>query len=247
LHFALTNDDGYAAKGLGVLARVARKYGTADIVAPLSSQSQTSHSISLNRTVSVRTFEHGGLGLVYGVAGRPADCTRLALAGLASGRRPDWVLSGINHGANLGVDVHYSGTVAAAREAAILGVPAIAFSQFIRRPQPVDWEGAGIMAERVLAHIFEEGCPPGSFFNINLPALETGFQSAPLAEAPVATEAMPLHYEPVDTPTEPDSVPEGCIHYRYAGVYVERKRSAGTDVDVAFADQIAISRINVQP
>ncbi|UCG34152.1 MAG: 5'/3'-nucleotidase SurE [Phycisphaerales bacterium] len=246
MHFALTNDDGYDARGLAELVRVAREYGTTDIVAPLSSQSQTSHSISLNRTVSVRSFEHLGLGRVHGVAGRPADCTRLALAGLASGRQPDWVLSGINHGANLGVDVYYSGTVAAAREAAILGVPAAAFSQLIRRPQPVDWEGAGIMAHRVLEHIFKDGCPPGSFFNINLPALATGFESAPLVEVPVATEAMPLQYEPVDTPTEPNAVPEGCIHYRYAGRYLDRGRSPGTDVDVAFADQITISRINLR-
>jgi 5'-nucleotidase len=182
---------------------------------------------------------------VYGVAGRPADCTRVALAGLASDRRPDWVLSGINHGANLGVDVYYSGTVAAAREAAILGVPAVALSQFIRRPQPVDWEGAGIMANRVLEHILKDGCPPGSFINVNLPALESGFESAPLVEVPVAVEAMPLHYERADTPTEPDSVPDGSVHYRYAGKYLDRGRSAGTDVDMAFANRITISRLGL--
>ena len=101
------------------------------------------------------------------------------------------------------------------------------------------------MAHRVLEHILKIGCPPGSFFNVNLPALETGFESAPLVEAPVATEAMPLNYERADTATEPDSVPEGCIHYRHAGRYLERGRSAGTDVDMAFADSITISRLGL--
>jgi 5'-nucleotidase len=246
LHFLITNDDGYEATGLCVLAAVARGYGTIDVAAPLTAQSQTSHAISMNRTVSMQELQRDDLGKVYCIHGRPADCTRLALAGVASTRRPDWVLSGINHGANLGIDVYYSGTVAAAREAAIHGVPAVSFSQFIRRPQPVDWDGAATMAGRALNVALERGCPSGTFFNINLPAVDSGFDSVPILEAPVAIESLPLSYEPTVEPTKPNPDLDGFTHYRYSGKYLHRDRHPGSDVEGAFTDNITISLVRLQ-
>ena len=246
MHFAVTNDDGYEARGLSVLAGVARAFGTVDVVAPLAAQSQTGHSVSLSRPLALGTLDYGELGPIWVVAGTPADCTRLAVAGLAGSRRPDWVLSGINHGANLGVDVFYSGTVAAAREAAISAVAAVSFSQFIRRPQPVNWEGAAAMARRALGEILARGCPAGTYYNVNLPAVESGFDEVPMVEAPVAGDPLPLAYEPVDPPPKADPEAAGFQHYRYAGRYAERTQAAGSDVELAFAGKISISLLTLR-
>jgi len=246
LHFLVTNDDGYDAEGLAVLARLARTLGTADIVAPLVPQSQTSHAVTLWEPLEVRPIERHALGPILAVAGRPADCTRLAAAGLAGDRKPDWVLSGINHGANLGVDVFYSGTVAAAREAAILGIPAISISQFVRRPEPTDWSGTAVMAERALREIFCRDCPAGNFWNVNLPALDGGFEEASIIEAPVAMDPLPMAYDSVPPPAEADPGSAGARHYVYAGRYPERTREPGSDVDVTFAGNISISRLGLR-
>ncbi len=246
LHFTVTNDDGYDANGIAVLARAARAFGTAEIVAPLTPQSQVSHAVSLNRPVGVRTIAADGPSPVRAVAGRPADCTRLALAGIAVDQPPDWVLSGINHGANLGIDLFYSGTAAAAREAALHGLPAISFSQLIKRPQPIDWDGATIMATRALRALLARGCPTGTFYNVNLPALAAGFEQVPIIETRVAGDPLVLGYQPVEPPADADSVAAGCSYFRHAGAYMDRPHAAGTDIDVAFGGRISLSQVTIQ-
>jgi len=245
LHFTVTNDDGYEATGLAVLVGVARRFGTVQVVAPTASQSQTGHAVSLNQPLALRSIHHTELGPTYAVLGKPADCARLAVAGLAGSQRPDWLLSGINQGANLGVDVFYSGTVAAAREAAILGTAAISFSQFIRRPQPVDWNGAAVMTERVLREILGRGCPAGTYYNVNLPALESGFEDVPIVDAPRGTDPLPLAYEPIDPPPNSGPRAEGFQYYRYTASYAQRIRAVGSDVEVAFSGRISLSRLTI--
>jgi 5'-nucleotidase len=143
----------------------------------------------------------------------------------------------------LGVDVVYSGTVAAAREAAILGVPAASISQFVRWPGPTDWSGAAVMAERALREILSRGCPAGTFWNVNLPALDGGFGQAPITEAPVAPDPLPMAYDSVPAAGGAGSGSTGSKRYVYAGRYPERTRKSGSDVDVAFAGNISISRL----
>ncbi|HSG48650.1 MAG TPA: 5'/3'-nucleotidase SurE, partial [Longimicrobiales bacterium] len=118
-----TNDDGYLATGLNVLASAARRLGEVSIVAPDREQSATSHSLTLHHPLRARRARDGALV----VDGTPTDCIILAVGELLE-QRPDIVLSGVNHGPNMGEDVLYSGTVAAAMEATVLGIPAVAIS-----------------------------------------------------------------------------------------------------------------------
>ncbi|MFN5700303.1 MAG: 5'/3'-nucleotidase SurE, partial [Betaproteobacteria bacterium] len=123
MRILIANDDGYLAPGLASLAQAMQGLGTLDIIAPEQNASGTSNALTLNRPLSVYTAANG----YRYVNGTPSDCVHVALTGLLP--RPDLVVSGINQGANMGDDTLYSGTVAAAMEGFLFGVPAIAFSQ----------------------------------------------------------------------------------------------------------------------
>src|SRR5207253_4322875 len=123
MRFLLSNDDGYLAEGLTTLARALRPLGQLDVFAPERNRSGASNSLTLDRPLRVKQGENG----FHYVDGTPTDCVHLAITGLLN-HKPDMVIAGINHGANLGDDVLYSGTVAAAMEGRFLGVPAIAVS-----------------------------------------------------------------------------------------------------------------------
>src|SRR5438105_2407602 len=145
MRFLITNDDGFLAVGIRTLANAARSIGTAEIVAPDREQSATSHSLTLHNPLRVRDVDD----TTRVVDGTPTDCVLLALGELLR-ERPDFVLSGINHGPNLGDDVLYSGTVAAAMEATILGVPSIALSYAGNDPENLPaWE-------RVITELLEK-------------------------------------------------------------------------------------------
>jgi len=158
----LTNDDGYRAPGLKSLrTAVARKWDTI-VVAPDREQSAASHALTLNRPLRVSEIDDKN----YIVDGTPTDCVMLSLMGLLD-TRPDLVVSGINSGANLGDDVIYSGTVAGAAEAVILGVPAIAVS-FVD-PDNSDLELGASIAVTVAEKVFSKSLPPGILLNVNIP------------------------------------------------------------------------------
>jgi 5'-nucleotidase len=167
MRFLVTNDDGYLAPGIGVLTRVAARLGDVDVEAPDREQSATSHSLTMHRPLRVRQVHEG----TRVVDGTPTDCVVLALGELLE-RPPEFVLSGINLGSNLGDDVLYSGTVAAAMEATILGVPAVAFSFAAADPDP-PLDAAWIdLLEGLLRRIVErESFPAETLLNINLPAV----------------------------------------------------------------------------
>src|SRR5690606_759462 len=121
MHFLITNDDGILAPGIALLAEAAQEVGQAMVVAPDREQSGTSHSLTLHRPLRPARRPDGA----FQVDGTPTDCVLLALGALVE-ERPDFVLSGVNHGPNMGEDVLYSGTVSAAMEAVTLGVPGVA-------------------------------------------------------------------------------------------------------------------------
>lgn len=163
-----TNDDGHRAHGLALLAEAAATLGDVWIVAPDREQSATSHSLTLHRPLRV---EQSG-PRAYHVDGTPTDCVLLAVHSLLD-RSPDVVLSGINHGPNMGEDVLYSGTVAAAMEATLLGIPAIAISHAGQEPGELD--GHRPLLDRLLRGLLlRDDFPRDSFFNINLPAVAAG-------------------------------------------------------------------------
>jgi 5'-nucleotidase len=164
MRFLVTNDDGYLAPGLNALARSAAALGDVHIVAPDREQSATSHSLTMHHPLRVRQVRPGTTTM----DGTPTDCVALALGSLLR-EPPDVVLSGINHGANLGDDVLYSGTVAAAMEAVILGIPAIAISHVGREPEGIEaWTSLVTrLLDQILGH---NGFPRPTLLNVNLPA-----------------------------------------------------------------------------
>ena len=160
-----TNDDGYLSTGLEVLAGAARGIGEVQIVAPDREQSASSHALTMHFPLRARPVRDG----VHHVDGTPTDCVALALGALLESP-PDCVLSGVNHGPNMGEDVLYSGTVAAAMEATVLGLPAIAVSYVGRDPEAI--RGYGAILERLLPQLVRrDDFPPETLLNVNLPAV----------------------------------------------------------------------------
>lgn len=160
-----TNDDGYLATGLNVLAAAAHRLGEVSIVAPDREQSATSNSLTLHHPLRARRARDGAMM----VDGTPTDCVILAVGELLD-EKPDLVLSGINHGPNMGEDVLYSGTVAAATEATVLGIPAVAFSYAGRHPEEIEgWED--VVAD-FLANLADlSRFPTETLLSVNLPAV----------------------------------------------------------------------------
>jgi len=164
----LTNDDGIHAEGLRYLSIAAARIGRVSIVAPETEQSAVGHSITLYDPIKVREVFSDGTLYGYGISGTPADCVKLGLYSLLPAR-PDLVISGINNGANVGINVLYSGTVSAATEAAMLGVPAMAVSLAQKKNPPFAWALNHI--EALGGWILKNGLPNGIALNVNLPAL----------------------------------------------------------------------------
>ncbi len=164
----LTNDDGIHAEGLRYLRMAALKIGRVSIVAPESEQSAVGHSITLYDPIKAREVVKDGAFYGYGISGTPADSVKLALHSLLP-VRPDLVISGINNGANLGINVLYSGTVSAATEAAILGVPAMAVSFAQKKDPPFQWTLPHV--ERLARWVLQHGLPRGVALSVNIPAL----------------------------------------------------------------------------
>jgi 5'-nucleotidase len=165
MRILVTNDDGYLAHGIKVLSDAAKSLGDVFVVAPDREQSATSHSLTLHYPLRVRD----AAPRVHVVDGTPTDCVVLALGELLS-EKPDFVLSGINHGPNLGDDVLYSGTVAAAMESTLLGIPSVALSYTGAEPGAIpEWRDTiARLLERLL---LREDFPAETLFNINLPAV----------------------------------------------------------------------------
>ena len=169
MNIVLTNDDGFDAPGLRAAFCALRELGTVHVVAPKTERSACSHAITLRRPIMVHPTKLDGLGTVLAVDGTPADCVRLAIAAIID-QPVDLVVSGINAGANAGVDTYYSGTVAGAREAALLGVPAVAVSQAIRSGVEIDWAAAADLTAHLVRELCNESLPGPGFWSVNLPA-----------------------------------------------------------------------------
>lgn len=165
----VTNDDGIHAPGLRALERIARNLShDVWVVAPDTEQSATSHSLTLRRPLRLRKQGRRR----FSVDGTPTDCVLVACHHVLADRPPDLVLSGVNHGGNLGEDVTYSGTVAAAMEAAILGLPAVAFSQMRQSDGSVDWKTAERFAPDIVRRLATVKWPVDLLVNVNFPPLD---------------------------------------------------------------------------
>ena len=221
----LTNDDGIDAPGLRALHKAINGKGV--IVAPQTEWSGCGHRVTTTQGIPVdhrSEFE-------YAVGGTPADCTRLAISHLC----PDvkFVLSGINPGGNMGVDVYISGTVAAVREAAMHRIPGIAVSQYRKGKRNIDWDTAARWTTGVLDELLTRSLEPGSFWNVNLPHLLPGDPDPDVVFCEPCTQPLPVDYRL-----------EGDEFY-YAGEYGKRDRTPGTDVDVCFSGHIAVTQLRL--
>lgn len=221
----LTNDDGIDAPGIRALQKAINGKGV--IVAPQIEWSGCGHRVTTTKPIQVQRRSE----LEYAIAGTPADCIRLAITHICQDVK--WVLSGINAGGNMGVDVYISGTVAAVREAAMLGVPGIAVSHWIRRPLIVDWDVAARCTANVLADLLTRPIEPGTFWNVNLPHLEPGSADPEVVFCEPCTKPLPVNYRV-----------EGDEYY-YVGEYGKRDRTPGTDVDVCFSGKIAVTQLRL--
>jgi 5'-nucleotidase len=173
MRILLTNDDGIFAPGLRALRQELKKLGDVTVVAPAGEQSAVGHSVTLLTPLIVQQVFDGEEFIGWAVEGRPADCVKLALLELLPDA-PDVVISGMNAGSNAGINVLYSGTVAAAIEAAFYRRTSIAVSLEYTKPKPLNYALAANYARNVIDQILAKNPPPGTLFNINIPSLEKG-------------------------------------------------------------------------
>ena len=227
MRFLLTNDDGIHAPGLEALREAVAQRGAACVIAPHEPLSGCSHQTTTQRPLKLTQHEEDR----HALDGTPADCTRIGLLHLAP--ETDWVLSGVNLGGNLGVDVYMSGTVAAVREAALLGKPGIAFSQYRASRADVDWSTAIGQVQRVLDELLDKPLEPEAFWNVNFPdrAATPDVESPEIIFCPLQAGPLSVHYE----------IKDGLFHFR--GKYQDRPRHTGSDVDVCFSGHIAVTQV----
>jgi 5'-nucleotidase len=224
MRILVTNDDGIESPGLSILEQIASEYGETWVIAPDTEHSGSAHSATLGSPIPVNKVHSSRVS----VKGTPIDCIRLGLSVFAE--KVDWVFSGINHGANLGVDLHSSGTVAAAREAAIMAYPALAISHLMRSGDPIDWEWIRSNAKRLIDFVLSQDHAERCFWNLNIP-LHRGSKECPISCCPVDSKPVPLRFTSV----------EDCFICSID--YHSRPYAKCTDVDLCFRGHATVSKM----
>ena len=243
----LTNDDGIQAPGLNAMRRALLEVPgiELDVIAPDANRSATARSITTRSPLWVEEirFEDGGAG--YATDGTPVDCVRFASLGLV-GAEPELIVSGINHGANLGDDITYSGTVAAALEGAVLGIPAIAVSQQsmkremdFRFGRNFEFDAAATFTARLVAGLDEHPISPGTLLNVNCPALAMDA----LAGAMVTRLGKRVYRDNLELEEEDGT---GRRRYRIYGMEPSYKQEEGTDFAALDADMISVTPLHFE-
>lgn len=228
----LTNDDGIASPGLVALAREISGVAETFVVAPELERSAASHAITLHKPLRATRAHLDDTGLpTWATNGTPADCVVLAVLDLL-GSPPDVVVAGINAGANLGMDLFYSGTVSAAVEAALFGISALAIS--VAGFENIRWEPAAQFAARLVQEMARHGLPPDSFLNVNVP-------NRPAAEI-TGVEVTRQSSRRYVNRLEKRADPRGRDYYWLTGSVDPAETAPGTDVRA-----VAEGRISVTP
>lgn len=231
MNILVSNDDGVYAKGLAALAAALREVGKVTVVAPDRNRSGASNSLTLDSPVRVKTLENGSIS----VEGTPTDCVHLALTGLVD-EQQDMVVSGINETANLGDDVWYSGTVAAAVEGRFLGLPAIAMS-LANSGQPQHYETAAKVAKHLVEKLIRDPLPASTILNVNVPDVAyeqlQGFEVTRLGTRHKAERIMPQ----LD--------PRGHPIYWIGPAGPEQDAGPGTDFYAINMKKVSITPLNV--
>jgi 5'-nucleotidase len=226
----VSNDDGIDAPGIKVLEEVARSLSDdVWVVAPETEQSAVAHSLTIRRPLRLRQVGERR----YCVDGTPTDSVLLGVRQLLQEKRPDLVLSGINRGSNLGDDVTYSGTVAAAMEGALLGIPSIALSQHIAGEGPVKWETCRHWGPIVIRKLASLGWPANVLMNVNFPDLSpeavAGIAAASQGKRKIGDELV----ERID--------PRGQPYYWVGGQRLEDPGLEGSDLAAVYQGRVAVT------
>ncbi len=231
----LCNDDGIHAPGISVLHQSIGEPGDLHVVAPDTERSAAGHAITLTDPIKTVQVEKDGQPFGTAVGGTPADCIKLALCLLMKDSLPDLVVSGINLGSNTGISVLYSGTVSAASEAVILGVPGIAIS--LCTFQNPHWETAGKVAAEIVAKVLENPLPDGTLLNVNIPNIPyselKGMKAARMGRSRFV-EKFSVHRDP-----------RGNNYYWLDGELDLLDDSADTDVRVVESGYVALTPIHI--
>jgi 5'-nucleotidase len=242
LRVLLTNDDGIEAEGLQSLRRAL--LGVEDVelavIAPDANQSATARSITTRRPLWVEEIDFGDGTVGYATDGTPVDCVRFASLGLVDGFMADLIVSGINHGSNLGDDITYSGTVAAALEGVILGIPGIAVSQQsnaremdFRLGDRFDFDAAAAFTARLVEEIDDVPLPEGTLLNVNVPAGEIEGVAVSHLGKRVYRDQLSLVNEQ-----------SGRKQYRIYGDAPEHDDEPGTDLSAIAGGRIAVTPLH---
>ena len=238
----LTNDDGIEADGLRTLRRALLALEDINllVIAPDGNRSATARSITTRRPLWVTEVDFGDGGHGYATDGTPVDCVRLANLGLVEGFEADLVVAGINHGANLGDDITYSGTVAAALEGVVLGVPSIAVSQQSRSGEldfaqtgSYDFMLAADFVARLVATLVDAPLPPGTLLNINVPG-----------RTPEGVEVTALGKRVYDDRLRLESEEPGRRRYWIYGTSPSYEDEPGTDLAALARGRIALTPLH---
>ena len=166
----VTNDDGIFSSGIYALWEVAKEFGDVTIVAPNTQKSAVGHGITISNPIYVREIERENECKGFAVSGTPADCVKIGIKSILPSRPPDLILSGINIGSNLGNNIIYSGTVAAAVEGAVVGIQSIALS--IDSHNPTSFETSKAVVRKMINFVMNNKIPSGTILNVNVPYCE---------------------------------------------------------------------------
>jgi 5'-nucleotidase len=236
----LTNDDGISAPGLQAARRALREIDgvEVDVIAPDSNRSATARSITTRSPLTVEEVDFGDGGKGYATDGTPVDCVRFAELGLV-GHRPDLIFSGINHGANLGDDITYSGTVAAAFEGIVLGIPAVAFSQQSSAggmgyvSGHFDFGAVARFAAELVRNLLDRSMPQATLINVNCPAGE-----------PKGVEVTKLGKRIYNDELKLIAETDGRRHYEIYGWQPGYEEIDGTDLNAIAGGRISVTPIH---
>jgi len=217
----VTNDDGITAPGLRTLIRVMNELGDVVVVAPDSPQSAMGHAITINSTLycSPIDIDPDGDQIEYSCSGTPADCVKLAVNEILN-RKPDICISGINHGSNSSINVIYSGTMSAAVEAGIEGIPAIGFS-LCNYSWDADFQAIEEYVKRITLNALLNGIPKGVVLNVNFPKLKKN----EIKGIKISRQAKAIWAEEFDKRTNP----QGRDYYWLTGKFVNLDKGEDTD------------------
>jgi 5'-nucleotidase len=232
-NFLLTNDDGIDAPGLKALIHLMQRFGNLYTVGPAEALSGCGHQVSGKLPIKVEKLATTNPKEIkrWTAHGTPADCVRLGLNALLKGISIDYVVSGINAGGNLGVDIYTSGTLAAAREATIWGTPGIALSHHIRGRE-IDWNLATKRGVNVMKSILDKRNEPKVYWNINLPHIQTEEIQLDIVNCPVDNNPSHVEFEEI----------EGSI-FANKGNYNLRSKTPGSDISTCFEGKISVTRL----